>query len=448
MYFRVAGGEEGGFGVATSEDGLAWRRPAGKGVFGRGRDLPLPGVDSGGVFLDPKDPAYPFKGIFDVRRPAPWGLDPERFGDVTPTGLTQAAARGGLLLFRSRNGLQWEAVDGLPVPFLCDTQNQVLFDPRRGRYAAYLRAFPTLDGPHRYKRCVARAETDELYRMPWPHTPNPRNRPPPPHAYPYIQDELPIVMAADAQDPPATDLYSPNVELYPWAQEVYLAFPAMYRTWGYSGQNISHGRDHRGTIPNDGLFETQLAVSRDGVNWTRYRTPYVAAGLLRDAEGRAGDLDCGLIMMAVGWIRRGDEIWQYYYGARRTHLGVSEGEKLGLGGSAVFRLVQRLDGFVSVDADQRGGELTTPPLRFSGRRLLLNAACHGLGEIRVEIRDEQDHPIPGYTLDDAVLIDRNGVAQEVWWRGGPEVSRLAGQPVRLRFRLYSAKLFAFQFISD
>jgi hypothetical protein len=114
----------------------------------------------------------------------------------------------------------------------------------------------------------------------------------------------------------------------------------------------------------------------------------------------------------------------------------------------VFRLVQRLDGFVSVDADQRGGELTTPPLRFSGRRLLLNAACHGLGEIRVEIRDEQDHPIPGYTLDDAVLIDRNGVAQEVWWRGGPEVSRLAGQPVRLRFRLYSAKLFAFQFISD
>jgi len=447
MYYR-AGGDEGGFGVAASEDGLVWRRPPGDDLFGPGRALPLPGVDSGLVFVDPKEPAYPFKGLFDIRRADMWGLDPGKFGDVKPNRRTEATARGGLLLFRSPDGLKWNLVDGLPVPFLCDTQNQLLYDPRIDQYVAYLRAFPTLDGPHKGKRCVVRTAMADLYNMPWPHRPNPANKPEPQHEYPYINDEMPIVMAADDQDPPSTDLYGPDVEPYPWAQDVYLAFPAMYRSWGYTGRNISHGRDHRGTISNDGLFETHLCVSRDGIAWHRYRTPYVASGLLRDREGREGDLDCGLISLAVGMIRKGDEIWQFYYGSRRTHLSVANGEKLGLTGQGVFRLVQRVDGFVSVDADYRGGEFTTPPLVFEGQKLFLNAACHGLGEIRVEIQDGDGKAIPGYGVDASVPIDRNGVAQEVWWKGGPNVSGLAGTRVRLRFRMRSAKLYAFQFAPD
>jgi len=448
MYYRVNHGEEGGFGVALSEDGVTWRRPQGDSGFGPERSIPLPGVDSGLVCVAPKESEHPFKGLFDVRRAQEWGLDPAEFGDVPATGATQATARGGLLLFRSADGLQWERVKGLPVPFLCDTQNQLLYDPRIDRYVAYLRAFPTLDGPHRNKRCVVRAEMSDLYEMPWPHTPNAANRAQPPHDYPYINDEMSIVMAADEEDPSATDLYGPNVELYPGAQDVYLAFPAMYRTWGYSGQNISHGRDHRGTISNDGLFETHLAVSRDGVQWHRYRTPYVSAGRLLDREGHEGDPDCGLISMAVGTVCQGDEVWQYYYGAQRTHLSVEHGEQLGLTRSAVFRLVQRLDGFVSVDADHGGGHFTTPVLQFTGRRLELNAACHGLGEIGVEIRDADGLPIPGYTLAEAVPIDRNGVAQEVWWHGGPELAQLAGTPVRVHFRMRSASLYAFQFVDD
>ena len=201
-------------------------------------------------------------------------------------------------------------------------------------------------------------------------------------------------------------------------------------------------------ISNDGLFETHLCVSRDGINWHRYRTPYVAAGLLRDKEGREGDLDCGLIALAVGLVPKGDEIWQFYFGSRRTHLSVADGEKLGLTGSAVFRLVQRLDGFVSVDAGRQGGEFTTPVLQFAGNRLQLNAACHGLGTIQVEIRDAHDTPVPGFSMAEAVSIDRTGIAQEVWWKAGPDVSRLAGTPVRLRFKMRSAKLYAFQFVDD
>jgi len=421
--------------VWTSADGLDWT-PRGQ----------LRGVDDDGpmwtsinsVFADPKDPEYPLKGLYER-------VPKTRTGqDGTPT---QAPVPGGLYLCRSRDGIVWEYLPGLAIPFLCDTQNQMLYDPWRGRYVAYVRAFPELDGPYHCKRCVARTETDDLYAMPWPHGENPLNRKPRGHDFPYIQDELQIVMGPDADDPPMTDLYNPCMHVYPWAQEAYLAFPAMYRCWGYGQGNVSAGRDHRGELSNDGLFETQLAVSRDGVSYFRYRTPYLHAGLVCNTTGTDGDLDCGLMMMGIGMLKRGDEIWQYYFGARRTHMTREDGERLGMRGEGIFRTVQRLDGFVSVDADHRGGEFCTPPVIFAGSRLQLNAACHGLGEVRVELQDAAGTPLPGYTLAEAIPVDRNGTAQEVWWQGGPDVSHLAGRPVRLRFSMSSAKLFAFQFVT-
>ena len=43
-------------------------------------------------------------------------------------------------------------------------------------------------------------------------------------------------------------------------------------------------------------------------------------------------------------------------------------------------------------------------------------------------------------------VDRNGVAQEVWWRNGPDVGALSGRPVGLKIKMRSAKLYAFQFV--
>ena len=63
----------------------------------------------------------------------------------------------------------------------------------------------------------------------------------------------------------------------------------------------------------------------------------------------------------------------------------------------------------------------------------------------VEAQDETGKPLPGYTFEDAVSVDRNGVAQEVWWRGGPDVGLLSGRTVRMRVTMRSAKLYAFQF---
>ena len=65
--------------------------------------------------------------------------------------------------------------------------------------------------------------------------------------------------------------------------------------------------------------------------------------------------------------------------------------------------------------------------------------------MRVEIRDEEKRPIPGYSLREAVDIFGNRIAGKAAWKGGVSVAKLAGRPVRLRFAMRDADLYAFRF---
>ena len=55
-------------------------------------------------------------------------------------------------------------------------------------------------------------------------------------------------------------------------------------------------------------------------------------------------------------------------------------------------------------------------------------------------------PILNHTLTDADALNGNNVRFPVSWRGKNDVSHLANQPVRLRFKLRDCKLYAFQFV--
>ena len=442
---------KGGYAVATSRDGVTWASPD-LGQSGARRALALPCCSEGSVFVDPKAvDGFPFKGIFGVSKNSSWGanLTPAIHRFPRPDRGGKPGEEGAMYLFRSKDGLHWECVPKVALPFVCDTHNQVLYDGRLGRYVAYLRGFPEEKGSrHRFKRIVVRTEVADLMDMPWPFRRNPDRATGPLGCYGYIYDEMDVVLAADERDPPKTDLYNPCVHAYAESPNVYLAFPCMFRTYGYGAIEDSHGRDVRGETSGDGLLEVHLAVSRDGVHFDRFRKPYLRPGLIRDRRGIEGDLDCGHVFMGIGMVRRGDELYQYYVGGRRTHVSKSVAESKGIRGEGVFRVVQRLDGFVSADAGPERGEIVTRPVIFAGDRLTLNADCGGLGEIWVELQDSAGAAIKGYSLRDAISIDRNGTAQEVWWKSGPDVGRLAGKPIRLRLKMRSAKLYAFQFVHE
>ncbi len=140
------------------------------------------------------------------------------------------------------------------------------------------------------------------------------------------------------------------------------------------------------------------------------------------------------------------------------------------------RLSLRLDGFASLHAPYGGGEMVTKPVTFEGSQLEINYSTSAAGSVRVEIQTVDGQAIPGFSLaecpeiigdeisrivswgevpaplntgrDPKSLAAESGVSYEakiVPWEGHRDVSRLAGQPVRLRFVMKDADLFSFRF---
>ena len=103
----------------------------------------------------------------------------------------------------------------------------------------------------------------------------------------------------------------------------------------------------------------------------------------------------------------------------------------------------RADGFASLDASFDGGEAITTPWLVEGGDLVLNAKCD-YGEIRVELMDEADHPLPGYGLDDCVPLRADGTALTVHWKEHPNLAGAAGKTVRLRLALKNARLYSYR----
>jgi len=239
-----------------------------------------------------------------------------------------------------------------------------------------------------------------------------------------------IIFSADENDPPDVDFYTNAGIKYPWAQDAYFFFPAAY-----------HHFDPR--YGNDGLVDVSAAASRDGITWVRPdRRPYVELG-------EKGEWDESFMMMGVGLSRHDDKLLQYYNGIDISHGGTRKESKASAQGRRRWgwmgAVEQRLDGFYSADASYAGGWLTTPPIIFKGKSLELNINTSSAGSARVAILGENHEPIAGYSLEECDTIMTNNVQHTVTWKQKADLSALAGKPVRLKFVMRSAKLFAFQF---
>jgi len=418
--------------LAKSMDGIHWKRvQVNRYDIGRGMSNAIVMPCTGGtVFLDPnKTRGHRFWFIGNITENPWWD---ESIGAIYKLLDNQGEKVGGAMyLCHSADGITWQRIKEPILPIWCDTQNQAFYDSYINRYVAYVR------GRINKLRVVCRGESEQLDRLPWPYEIKPETEIGPGGLIPkMIHEEWPAVIKSDSLDPEYTDIYTPNVHIYPYAgSRVYLAFLPVYRRY----KNFeSFGRDTRGEYKNDGPIEIQLAVSRDGINWKRYHEPYIPLG-------RNNEMDGGCLYFGVGMIRQGDDIWQYYTGSPWTHGSYPYQPELS---NAIFRVVQRLDGFVSVNSSHNGGEIVTHPLIFEGNRLHLNIDCGAMGEAWVEIQDTSGIPIPNYHIDDCVSVDRNGITQEVWWKKGPDVGGLSGTPVRLRIKMRSSKLYALQFITN
>ena len=386
---------------AESKDGVVWEKPNLGLIASNGsidNNIVMAGTVETTVFLDPvAAPESRYKAIAMMCWPDP--------------------KKAGLYVHTSPDGIHWKMSDERVFPVAADTANQAFYDARLKKYVANIRVWAPM-------RKIGRVEMDDITE-PWPV----RQLEKPFYIWgndkiPVASHEVPIVFGYDDQDPAGSDHYNPACVQYPWAERAYFMFPSPYRHF----PNPPIGR-----FGNDGLVDIQMALSRDGANWSRLsRDPYVSLGTEDEADSRQ-------MYMAVGMVRRGKRIFQYYGGCRTSHGEVPSRP------GPINRLEQRLDGFVSADAAFESGEFTTPTLAFTGTRLVLNINASAMGTCNVEILDGQGHAFPGFSLADCDEIGGNYVEKTVSWKGKTDLSLLSGRPVRLRFAARACKVFAFQF---
>jgi hypothetical protein len=114
----------------------------------------------------------------------------------------------------------------------------------------------------------------------------------------------------------------------------------------------------------------------------------------------------------------------------------------------ISRVVSRKDGFVSARKAYTGGKFITPPLIFKGSKLMLNVDTSATGIMQVEILDKDGAPVDDskHRVEDCDRIHTaNEINRVVTWRGNSDLSEFAGKPIRLRFVMWDADLYAFQF---
>jgi len=297
-------------------------------------------------------------------------------------------ARRGLYAFRSPDAIHWTLLADGPIITrgAFDSQNLAFWDAVRGEYRAYFRDF-------RAGRRDIRTATSKDF-LHW---------------------SDPVWL--DYPGAPREHLYTNQIAPYARAPHVLLGFPARY-------------------LPRRGsMVEGLLMSSRDGRTFHRW-----PEALIRPGPGSGK------------WQNRSNYIW---WGLIETPsllpgappelcLYVSEGYYRGAS-TAIRRYTIRLDGFVSVHAPGRGGELVTRPIRFAGKTLSLNVATSAAGGVRVEIQDAAGQAVKGFALSNCPELYGDGVDLPVRWAGGGDVSALAGKTVRLRFALRDADLYSLRF---
>src|SRR5687767_2302023 len=105
------------------------------------------------------------------------------------------------------------------------------------------------------------------------------------------------------------------------------------------------------------------------------------------------------------------------------------------------------NGFASLTAEGKPGNVTTRPLTFGGGRLSVNADVRSGGSVRVAVVDRDGLSLPGQSASDCRPVTVDGTAQAVSWEAHTlnDGTALVGkrEPVRLGFHVENADLYAF-----
>lgn len=415
LYYRgIAPAADGTLGAAgevtcyaESRDGIAWTKPAlGLHPFRERRDT--------NILLGP-DPehrvTHNFAPYLDDRSGVPADERYKAVGGLFHDNSALVPDRekmrtsGGFWRFVSADGLHWRRFSDQPLfpGYALDTLNALCWLPAEQRYAIYLRTWSEGGTPERPEfrgfRTISRSTSRDFVH--------------------WTQPE-PMTFG----DAPMEHLYTNGTHPYFRAPHLLIALP--FRFWPDHHAYPETQQRAWGVDPSQarGVADAVLMTSRGGTRYDRvFMESFVRPGL-DPLAWHARDNS-----PALGVVPTSDAEVSFY---AVTHYALPD--------CFLRRYVLRTDGFASAHAGYAAGTLLTKPLTFSGTTLVLNFATSAAGGLRVEILAED-----GAVLAASEEMIGDDIEHAVIWRPSVDLGALAGRPVRLRFTLKDADLFALRF---
>ncbi|MFA5687714.1 MAG: hypothetical protein WC959_00965 [Kiritimatiellales bacterium] len=414
------------FCYAESKDGINWERPE-LGLFdfngSKKNNIVIASGQFGDFHLDVGDNASFFKDENPKVNPD------EKYKALV---CVDEGNPRSLYAMKSADGIHWLPLSIKPVLTNgeMDSLNLAFWDEKKGEYRAYWRFF---------NRSMLHPDGSSVGSVRSVRTATSKD---------FIHWENEADLTYDNR---STDqLYTSGIKPYYRAKQILIGLPARYveRT-GNSSLDLLPGkenRDIRGTARGrlrSAITDTFLIASRDGVHFKKWEETFLRPGIERWGTWAYGDAYAawGMLETASALEDAPNEISIYAQESYWTGSKDHNGNKL-------RRYTLRLDGFSSVHASRNGGELLTKPLIFKGEELLLNFSTSAGGSVRVEIQSPDGTLIPGYSLEECMELFGDSTQRAVTWLSGNNLKDISGRPVRVRFVLNDADLFAFGFADE
>lgn len=422
-----------GMALAISKDGLHWEKPdLGQGVEIRGSTKNnrihvehKPGVRDTffmNVVYDPDDPdaSHRYKALY---------------GDINRIPIV------------SPDGIRWTKLDVPPIA--SSDESSLVYDRKHRRFLAWLKTGNKYGRAHnltisedfrnwsKLQLSFGADEEDQPLALKFIRQ-RISNRG---LSRPVYVDDDPALGKPVRPGPPTWRAECYYIGVFPY-ESLYIGLPSMFYPTGVdaNGNNC------------DGFDLIQLAATRDLLNWTRLgdREPFIPPGRIDD--GLVGVWD-RMQMFATDPIVRDDELWIYYsalkwrddpyeFNADRSRrdpktLSAEERADQAEGMGAICLAVLRRDGFLSLDAGERVGTITTNPFRWTGNKLLVNVKTKEQGELRAGVVDEQGQVI----AVSHPLVGDHPRGEFRWSKGS--LDSLNGRKVSLRFTVRDGSLYSY-----
>ena len=378
--------------VAYSKDGIIWERPN----IGK---FELYGSKNNNVILMDGTGSHNFAPFLDARPGVPKN---ERFKALAGERFE------GLYIYSSPDGLNWKKMfDGKPVlqgKYL-DAMNVAFWSESEREYVLYGRVWK---GGWKGFRWIARSTSKDLQN--W----SPLEA---------------VRILHDGKNVPDQHYYHSGLQPYFRAPHIYVSLCSMMTEGRFMTKEqidtLDIEKKNRADARSGGGFMT----TRGGMTFERtFMEEFIRPPIgLQEWLARCNYPVIGVLQTSPTEI----SIYVDIHSAQPTH--------------AVRRYSLRLDGFSSLYAPFKGGEMVTKPFVFKGNCLSLNFATASHGEILLQFETPQGEKIEGYQFAQCRPIIGNSIDLHVMFRDSKDLATLASQPVRLRIRLKDANLYSLLF---